>query len=181
VLFEAGTFSVDAECVIVSEPAEGYIFGPYKIECRDIDGNELTTYEKPVTVTAKISEDQNINKVRIVGIDGEDQLPLETEVSEIDREVSAKIGQPMLVGGIVEKSGFNPLWPALGILLLIILLGGGSWLIRRRRSQSQAYDYVDDNYIGGGPDQSGGQGPTQSGGQGPTPGSGQGGGIGPVA
>ncbi|HSW85492.1 MAG TPA: hypothetical protein VLF79_02675 [Candidatus Saccharimonadales bacterium] len=136
IIFQKGTFDVDAYCTVDSTDKSGFpikssaLLGPYLLACTDVDGNSLNTLMKPITVNMALPS----SKSKYVAYINDSKWQT-TPSTEKNRTLSFKMTKVNAFAAAPKKTTN---WGAIiidmiSIIVVLLVIGFIAYLIRRRQ------------------------------------------------
>lgn len=147
----AGALKEDAFCEIkkdgVNSKPKGYklVAGAYTIECKNAQGDSITSFEKEATVIMDLKDFKQYKKFAAYSIDGNNLSKINATFNDKDKTLTFKMTEFQTFAAYGAKG--SSLW---WLWLLILLLIGGLifFIIRLRRSGGSDDSYYDTtNYV----------------------------------
>ncbi|HSH31157.1 MAG TPA: hypothetical protein VK963_00635, partial [Candidatus Saccharimonadales bacterium] len=154
-----GSVSKDAVCSVVTDdlnkqqisaPALQLVTGPYALVCKLANGDAISSFQIPVTVTIKPSSDQlkQYDKFQVHQFDpnASSWAAADGEFNKQAKTYGLSLDKPAQIAllGVTKKSYVGLV---LSILVPLVLLVGGVFFYRLRQMQRQQYnDYLRRKY-----------------------------------
>jgi outer membrane biosynthesis protein TonB len=130
--FPAGTFPGDAVCIIMrTQPskATNLVTGPYQINCKGAEGDQIGHFNQPVSVVLKAPNGKNVGSLQAVSLDGGSVSPIKATVaSSKDGTLTFKLADDKQFGTSAKPTSL--MW-LIWALVALVLGGVAFWFVRR--------------------------------------------------